>query len=283
MLFYFFTVKPENILLTKPIEAGNIHVKLCDFGVARPLVEHDTTFTAAVCISSDGEASPLTPSSRSRSFSTVGSDYYAAPELAYGGSYGTAVDIYSLGVTLYIILCGFPPVFGDTLNEYIDDDDDFQILFPDAYWSNISEGAKNLLRKMLHPDAAARITAREALDDAWIQDCCQKNRQQFSKTQLDLDLVRNQLFKRLGERKKRQSMPQDTQLRKRHRRRLERRASTSALMALADLYRGVAAPSVVMAAASAAAAEATHPSRTNSPSTVEFIAAKPPMTAALSF
>jgi serine/threonine protein kinase len=246
-------------------------------------VEHDATHTAAVCVSSDGEASPLTPSSRSRSFSTVGSDYYAAPELAYGGSYNTAVDVYSLGVTLYIILCGFPPVFGDAFNDCIDDDDGFQILFPDTYWTNISEGAKDLLRKMLHPDPAVRITAKEALNDAWIHDCLQKDRQRLSKTQLDFDLIRSQLFKKLGERKKRRSIPQDTQLRKRHHRRLQRRASTSALMALADLYRGVAAPSVVMAAASAAAAEATHPSRTNSPSSVEFVSGKPAMTAAISF
>jgi Protein kinase domain len=106
-------VKPENILLASPITEGDsVHVKLCDFGVARPLVplsrdDGDAVdpFPAnhgasSVCISSDGEASPLTPGSRSRSFSTVGTDYYAAPELTYGGTYDTAVDVYSLGVTL---------------------------------------------------------------------------------------------------------------------------------------------------------------------------------------
>lgn len=101
-------VKPENILLAKPNNGESVHVKLCDFGVARPLIpseeEHHLTVAtngaSSVCISSDGEASPLTPGSRSRSFSTVGTDYYAAPELTYGGSYDTAVDIYSLGVTL---------------------------------------------------------------------------------------------------------------------------------------------------------------------------------------
>jgi tRNA A-37 threonylcarbamoyl transferase component Bud32 len=103
-------VKPENILLANR-EDEAVLVKLCDFGVARPLVpqsspetslqpsDHDHAALSSVCLS-DGEASPLTPGSRSRSFSTVGTDYYAAPELTYGGSYDTAVDVYSLGVTL---------------------------------------------------------------------------------------------------------------------------------------------------------------------------------------
>ena len=346
-------IKPENILLAKPTDGETVHVKLCDFGVARPLTRRgDRTSTgssassssSSSCVSGgggcsdDGEASPLTP--RSRSFSTIGSDYYAAPELTFGRHYDTSVDIYSLGVTLYILLCGFPPVFAasstatitqedsddgdsDDCNDHDDDqddesDDDFkishgQVLFPDAYWSNISDGAKVLLKAMLHPEPSRRITAREALQDSWIRHAsssfspaAQKNKSQqaaaavasrpttqtmtTAAAPIDLDLVRSQLYKSLGSLQRTSShssvepvssSSSSIQLareasklppasssemaappprkraglmdspRRRIRRRMERRASATALMALADLYRGVAAPLAAVAAAAA--------------------------------
>jgi serine/threonine protein kinase len=294
-------VKPENILLAKPADGESVHVKLCDFGVARPLIRQEAEEESAVdstcdngassvCISSDGEASPLTPGSRSRSFSTIGTDYYAAPELTYGGSYDTAVDIYSLGVTLYILLCGFPPVFVASAATVTQEDDDSdneafeEVLFPDAYWSDISLGAKSLLKRMLHPDPAARVSAKEALQDAWIltwiSSFTPKVQTSVPQASIDLNLVRSELYKSLGNlqqksvgeslKRRHSSVPAHlaTALppKKRARgrinsaprlRRMERRASATALMALADLYRGVAAPSVIAAAAAAAAASAT--------------------------
>jgi len=343
-------IKPENILLAKPTDGETVHVKLCDFGVARPLTRRgdrtstgssaSTSSSSSSCVSGggcsdDGEASPLTP--RSRSFSTIGSDYYAAPELTFGRHYDTSVDVYSLGVTLYILLCGFPPVFaasstttvtqedsddgdsddcGDDDDQDDESDDDFkishgQVLFPDAYWSNISDGAKVLLKAMLHPEPSRRITARDALQDSWIRQASSsfsptapKNKFQqaaadvasrpttqtmMTATTIDLDLVRSQLYKSLGSLQRTtshssvepvSSSSSSNQLareasklppasssemappprkraglmdspRRRIRRRMERRASATALMALADLYRGVAAP---LAAAAAAAA-----------------------------
>ena len=172
-------VKPENILLAKPLGDDSVHVKLCDFGVARPLIPNDIVDERSSCAISDGEASPLTPGSRTRSFSSVGTDYYAAPELTYGNSYDTSVDIYSLGVTLYILLCGFPPVFGSIesslVHENSDDDDSEsdafdEVLFPGMYWNEISSKAKSLLRRMLHPNPLRRIDAKDAQQDTWIQD-----------------------------------------------------------------------------------------------------------------
>jgi serine/threonine protein kinase len=297
-------VKPENILLARPLhQDDSVHVKLCDFGVARPLLpdeEDDEVPGTAACVLSDGEASPLTPGSRSRSFSTVGTDYYAAPELTYGNSYDTAVDIYSLGVTLYILLCGFPPVFGNAgaatlffTQENDDDDDDDsdpdtydEVLFPDAYWNDISVSAKSLLRRMLHPEPSLRISAAEAQQDPWIQTWVRSSTPQLisatpQQTPIDLNLVRHELYKSLiGSTQQQQQFELSLLPKRRHSttagpgpdlplpkkprgfgspsfsrgQRAERRSSTTALMALADLYRGVTSPSVMAAARSVAAA-----------------------------
>ena len=175
-------VKPENILLLNRGNPdhdldGSIKVKLCDFGMARlhqcaagayaaenlSATSSGGTTTptsgggrpasiAAGASCSDGESSPVSP--------VLAYTTNSAPELCQRSSrcYGPPVDVYSMGVTLYILLCGFPPVF-------LDD----KVVFPDAYWHDISEQAKNLIRKMLHPEPEQRITAKEALNDPYIR------------------------------------------------------------------------------------------------------------------
>lgn len=319
-LFFLF---PSPVLLAKPNDGESVHVKLCDFGVARPLSPPEDRIApeGSTCVSgSDGEASPLTP--RSRSFSTVGSDYYAAPELAFGGRYDTSVDIYSLGVTLYILLCGFPPVFSSSSAAVESDDSDCdelkiccgEVLFPESYWMRISEGAKVLLKAMLHPEPSRRISAREALQDPWIRQAASsplklrnsvvaEDSRQTMTSSIDLDLVRSQLYKSLGslhstnnleplsstsstttrETSKLPASP-DMPPKKRarlRRRQMERRASATALMALADFYSGVAAPLAAAAAAAAGTEKASAPSPVNEDSPQGSFTA--PQVAALSF
>ncbi|KAL7467200.1 hypothetical protein ACHAXS_007460 [Conticribra weissflogii] len=192
-------IKPENILL-ETVEcndesAPSISVKLTDFGLAR-ILRHDGDEE-----SSDGshDADVLgscdsTPEAvrrqRSRAFSRVGSDYYSAPEVDVGLGYDTPVDIYSLGITLYVMLCGAPPS-SPFLHEYFktgtccssdgessssSDSEDVQIpvstsnrsdLFPLEL--NISSQAQDLICNMINPDPGMRITATEALSHEWIK------------------------------------------------------------------------------------------------------------------
>ncbi|GKY98677.1 hypothetical protein MPSEU_000824000 [Mayamaea pseudoterrestris] len=154
-------IKAENILLVSENE-NDIHVKLCDFGLARPL------FDQGVESDSDEDdddvlATPLpvvTPGRIQRTHSILGRDYYTAPEVAFSECYSPAIDVYSLGVTVYILLCGFPPIFAGN--------DETKVVFPNSDWKDISVEAKELVAKMLHPVPSSRISAKEALRDPWI-------------------------------------------------------------------------------------------------------------------
>ena len=70
-------------------------------------------------------------------------------------------------MVLYILLCGYPPFFGDT-----DADTRRLILetkvgFDPREWGSVSPGAKQLIERMLSHDASLRPTAVECLADPW--------------------------------------------------------------------------------------------------------------------
>lgn len=175
-------IKPENILLMNDDEYMDQlgAVKLTDFGLARLLRDdNETPSSITNLVSQDLQLRHH----RSRAYSCVGSDYYTAPEVHLGLGYDTPVDIYSLGVTLYVLLCGTPPSISltslfksDELNLsgkdsseescHTSDCSSSSDLFPSEM--QISSLAQDLTSKMIHPDPAKRITASEALKHEWI-------------------------------------------------------------------------------------------------------------------
>jgi serine/threonine protein kinase len=178
-------IKPENVLILKREDEfssyDNIQIKLADFGVARVHHHHQQQGNPAnvsETVSSDGESSPSTPG-------LLLADKADPPPEGCRGSCGPASDMFSLGVTLYILLCGFPPVFCEHV-----------VQFPEAYWQDISDEAKELVRKMLRKEAEQRISAVDALRHRWIGHE-QTSRGRRGSICANLELVRSRLAETL--------------------------------------------------------------------------------------
>ncbi|MBA0552227.1 hypothetical protein Golob_023057 [Gossypium lobatum] len=92
----------------------------------------------------------------------VGSAYYVAPEVLRR-RYGPEADIWSAGVTLYVLLSGVPPFYGETEQSIFDSILRGNIDFSSDPWPSISSSAKDLVRKMLRDDPKERLSASEVL------------------------------------------------------------------------------------------------------------------------
>lgn len=127
-------------------------MKIADFGLAKIIGEE--SFTTTLC----------------------GTPSYVAPEILEQSNrrrYTRAVDVWSLGVVLYICLCGFPP-FSDelysrenpyTLSQQIKMG---RFDYPSPYWDPVGDSALDLIDRMLTVDVEKRISIDECLEHPWI-------------------------------------------------------------------------------------------------------------------
>jgi len=99
----------------------------------------------------------------------VGSAYYVAPEVLRK-RYGPEADVWSLGVILYILLCGIPPFWGDTEQQIFDSVLKGKLDFQSKPWPSVSEPAKALVKKMLTMDPTKRATIKDVLRDDWLKE-----------------------------------------------------------------------------------------------------------------
>jgi len=135
-------LKPENLLLK-----GNddTEVMISDFGLSKIVNVQSMMETAC------------------------GTPYYVAPEVLSASGYDKEVDLWSVGVITYLLLCGFPPFYGETLPEVFEQIMKAEFDFPDPYWTDISKDAKDFIQKLLVADAKKRLTAAQALNHTWIE------------------------------------------------------------------------------------------------------------------
>jgi len=138
-------LKPENLLYASP--DADAEIKLADFGLSKIVgLEEESSVTNTTC----------------------GTPGYVAPEVLRMKGYDRSVDMWSIGVILYILLCGFPPFYEDNTAKLFQTIMDGKYDFPDPEWTNISDSAKDLIQRMLTVDSKKRITADDALEHPWI-------------------------------------------------------------------------------------------------------------------
>eukprot|EP01038_Epipyxis_sp_PR26KG_P006384 gene6384-8794_t len=135
-------LKPENILYASQEE--NSTLKLADFGLACLLKPNQSMHVAC------------------------GTPGYVAPEILKGQVYGKEVDMWSIGVILYILLCGFPPFYDDNNKKLFSLIVHADYSFPDPYWTDITPRAKDLVTKLLVLDPSKRLTASQVLEHEWL-------------------------------------------------------------------------------------------------------------------
>ncbi|XP_036166001.1 calcium/calmodulin-dependent protein kinase type IV [Myotis myotis] len=157
-------LKPENLLYATP--APDAPLKIADFGLSK-IVDHQVLMKT-VC----------------------GTPGYCAPEILRGCAYGPEVDMWSVGIITYILLCGFEPFYDERGDQFM-----FRRIlnceyyFISPWWDEVSLNAKDLVRKLIVLDPKKRLTTFQALQHPWVtgkaanfvhMDTAQKKLQEFN-------------------------------------------------------------------------------------------------------
>jgi len=149
-------LKPENLMLTARNEEAS--VKIVDFGLAKsaPQSKDCRTF----CGTPQYFAPEIISTFHDRT-------HGQRPEADCG--YGKQVDMWSLGVILYIMLSGVPPFddqeAGGLYKQILDGSFEFDV----PEWSIISPEAKDLVEKLMIVNPRERLTVEQALAHAWLK------------------------------------------------------------------------------------------------------------------
>uniref|UniRef100_A0A672QKJ5 Protein kinase D1 n=1 Tax=Sinocyclocheilus grahami TaxID=75366 RepID=A0A672QKJ5_SINGR len=135
-------LKPENVLLASADSFPQ--VKLCDFGFARIIGE------------------------KSFRRSVVGTPAYLAPEVLRNKGYNRSLDMWSVGVIVYVSLSGTFP-----FNEDEDIHDQIQnaaFMYPPNPWKTVTPEAIDLINNLLQVKMRKRYSVDKSLSHPWLQD-----------------------------------------------------------------------------------------------------------------
>ncbi|KAJ3593976.1 hypothetical protein NHX12_006308 [Muraenolepis orangiensis] len=99
---------------------------------------------------------------------TCGTPIYMAPEVITGHEYSQQCDVWSIGVIMYMLLCGEAPFISSSEEKLFEKIKRGELTFSGSVWDTISNAARTVLSCLLKIDPAHRITANELMDNPWI-------------------------------------------------------------------------------------------------------------------
>ncbi|XP_026189817.1 calcium-dependent protein kinase 2 [Cyclospora cayetanensis] len=135
-------LKPENFMFLD--KGKDAPFKIIDFGLA-------TRFSSNAFMST-----------------RAGTPFYVAPQVLQG-KYTYKCDMWSAGVIMYILLCGYPPFHGENDAEILSRVKVGRYSFNEQDWRGVSNEAKDLVRKLMAFDPQQRLSAEQALNHPWIK------------------------------------------------------------------------------------------------------------------
>jgi calcium-dependent protein kinase len=136
-------IKPENFLFSTKDSIEKSTLKIIDFGLSCQFRPGGYLKTKA------------------------GTPYYVAPQVLEG-RYDQSCDIWSCGVIMFVLLCGYPPFYGENDNQVLQEVKRANLKFDPVDWKSVSEDAKALIRQMLTKSPSDRCTAEQAMKHVWI-------------------------------------------------------------------------------------------------------------------
>lgn len=140
-------LKPENLLLCADSDMAK--VKIADFGFAKMMDEEKHLLQTA-----------------------CGTPEYVAPEVLAQTGYDVECDIWSLGVVMYVMLCGRPPFWDRHQARLFKKIKEDPVKFPNKWdWDKITDEAKDLITRMLMKDPKCRISAVDMIKHPWFDVC----------------------------------------------------------------------------------------------------------------
>ncbi|KAG0360712.1 hypothetical protein BG005_010072 [Podila minutissima] len=137
-------LKPENLLFSDKTE--NARLMITDFGLSKVLTaQNDVLMTAC------------------------GTPGYVAPEVLQQIGHGKPVDMWSVGVIAYTLLCGYTPFWGEDQPALFESIISGEYEYEEEYWSDISPLAKSFIDSLLVRPAEKRPSAEHALNHPWFR------------------------------------------------------------------------------------------------------------------